>query len=121
MAVFDVNTLLCSFNFFAIITPIYSYALFLPTIISDLGYTRVTAQLFTVPPNMVAFCTVILGCYLSDRFKVRGALMITGCSLAIIGYIMLLAGDSPTVRYGGTFLVAAGMCHLCVPSVKCSK
>lgn len=50
MAVLNINTVLRSLNFFAIITPIYSFSLLLPTIISELGYTSVTAQLFTVPP-----------------------------------------------------------------------
>ena len=50
MAVLNWNTLLLSLNFFAIITPIYSFSLFLPSIISELGYSSVKAQLFTVPP-----------------------------------------------------------------------
>lgn len=50
MAILNWNTLLLSLNFFAIITPIYSFSLFLPSIISELGYSSVTAQLFTVPP-----------------------------------------------------------------------
>lgn len=41
IAVLNWNTVLLSLNFFAIITPIYSFSLFLPTIISALGYTRV--------------------------------------------------------------------------------
>ena len=117
MAVFNINTFLTSLNFFLIITPyvsvvilsptsltfhsIYSFSLFLPTIISGLGYTRVTAQLFTVPPNMVGFFSVLLGTYASDRFKARGPIMIVGCSLAIVGYIMLVAAQRPAVRYGG--------------------
>lgn len=39
MAIFNWNTLLLSLNFFAIITPIYSFSLFLPTIIKGMGYT----------------------------------------------------------------------------------
>ena len=86
---------------------IYSYSLFLPTIISSLGYTRVTAQLFTVPPNMVAFFSVILGCYFSDKFRARGPVIIAGCSLAIGGYIMLLASKTPAVQYGGLVIQLA--------------
>ena len=60
------------------------------TIISSLGYSSVKAQLFTVPPNMGGFFMVIIGTYLSDKIKMRGPIMIVGCLLAIIGYIMLL-------------------------------
>ncbi|KAL8652230.1 MAG: hypothetical protein Q9210_002808 [Variospora velana] len=109
MATLNVNTVLLSLNFFAIITPIYSFSLFLPSIISSLGYNSVKAQLFTVPPNMAGFFAVILCTFLSDRIKARGPIMIGCCSLAIIGYIMLLVKTRPLVHYGGTFLVAAGV------------
>ncbi|KAF2238653.1 MFS general substrate transporter [Viridothelium virens] len=108
-ALLNWNTILLSLDFFAIITPIYSYSLFLPTIISGLGYGRVTAQLFTVPPNMGAFFTVILAGHFSDRYRMRGPFMIAGCTLAIGGYIMLIASKRPLTQYGGTFLVAAGV------------
>lgn len=88
---------------------IYSFSLFLPTIIAGLGYTRVTAQLFTVPPNMGAFLMVLFCSTLSDRIKARGPIMLGGCCLAIIGYVMLLAATRPIVRYGGTFFIAAGV------------
>ena len=116
MAVFNINTWLLSLNFFAIITPIYSFSLFLPTIISNLGYTRITAQLFTVPPNVVGFVTVILGTFLSDRIRSRGLVMIGGCSLAIIGYVILMVEARPAVHYGGTFFVASGV-FACSPAV----
>jgi MFS family permease len=108
-AVFNWNTILLSLNFFAIITPIYSFSLFLPTIIKSLGYTAVRAQLFTVPPNMLAFFTVLLAGHFSDRVRMRGPFMLAGCSLAIGGYIMLIAGKTAGVQYAGTFLVAAGV------------
>lgn len=108
-ALLNVNTILLSLDFFAIITPIYSYSLFLPTIIKSLGYTQVKAQLFTVPPNMGAFFTVLLVGWLSDKWHLRGPLMIVGCTVAIVGYIMLIASTRSSVQYGGTFLVAAGI------------
>ncbi|OCL11192.1 MFS general substrate transporter [Glonium stellatum] len=108
-ALLNWNTILLSLNFFAIITPIYSFSLFLPTIIKSLGYTSVKAQLFTVPPNMGGFFTVLLVGHFSDRLKVRGPLMIVGVAVAIGGYIMLIASSRPLIRYGGTFLVAAGV------------
>ena len=109
MALLNWNTVLLSITFFLLITPIYSYSLFLPTIISTLGYTRVTAQLFTVPPNAGAVFSVLLVTYLSDKYKARGPFMLGGCTIAIAGYIMLLAGKRPQIQYGGTFLIAAGV------------
>lgn len=83
---------------------IYSFSLFLPTIISNLGYSSVKAQLFTVPPNMAGFFSVLLCSFLSDKVKGRGPIMIGCCSLAIIGYIMLLVKTRPLVHYGGFML-----------------
>ena len=80
---------------------IYSFSLFLPTIISSLGYSSVKAQLFTVPPNMAGFFAVLLCTYASDKIKARGPIMIGCCSLAIIGYILLLVKTRPLVHYGG--------------------
>lgn len=108
-AIANVNTVVLSLLFFAIITPIYSYSLFLPTIIRSMGYSRVTAQLFTVPPNMCAFVVVLLTGWASDKWHMRGPLMLVGCTVAIAGYIMLIASDRSSVQYGGTFLVASGI------------
>ncbi|KAL8787727.1 MAG: hypothetical protein Q9213_002047 [Squamulea squamosa] len=109
MAVLNVNTIVLSLNFFAIITPLYSFSLFLPSIIFDLGYNSVKAQLFTVPPNMAGFFAVILFTFLSDKIKGRGPIILVCCSMAIVGYIMLLVETTPLVHYGGTFLVAVGV------------
>ncbi|KAK3115965.1 hypothetical protein LTR53_004192 [Teratosphaeriaceae sp. CCFEE 6253] len=107
-AFFNVNTIAMSINFFIILVPIYSFSLFLPSIISGLGYKAVHAQLLTVPPNFLAFLCVIGSSYLSDRIKMRGPMIVTGTLLAAIGYIMQLASDRPGIKYGGTFFVAAG-------------
>lgn len=47
------------------------FSLFLPTIIQTLGYTSTKAQLYTVPPNVVAFSCVLLTAAFSDHFKMR--------------------------------------------------
>ncbi|KAH8195559.1 hypothetical protein TruAng_010275 [Truncatella angustata] len=74
-----------------------------------LGYTNTVAQLFTVPPNMAAFFVVLGTSFLSDHLKARGPIMAVGCIVSIAGYIMLLAADQNSTRYGGTFLVAVGI------------
>lgn len=86
-----------------------SFSLFLPTIISGLGYASTEAQLFTVPPNLAAFFAVLLVTRISDRFKMRGPFMAVCSLIATAGYIMLLATKNNAVRYAGTFLVAIGV------------
>lgn len=109
MAMLNWNTLLLSLLFFALITPIYSFSLFLPTIIKGMGYTAVNANLLTVPPNACAVVTVLITGYLSDRVGMRGPFMLIGLALAACGYIMLISTANIHVQYGGTFLVASGI------------
>jgi hypothetical protein len=74
-----------------------------------MGYKSTTAQLFTVPPNMAAFITVLGTAYASDMLKNRSYFIIGGCVLGICGYIMMLVATMNAVRYAGTFLVAIGV------------
>ncbi|KAF2720698.1 MFS general substrate transporter [Polychaeton citri CBS 116435] len=115
-ALFNVNTIWMSLNFFIILVPIYSFSLFLPSIIHGLGYSNIKAQLLTVPPNFLAFLVVIFACFMSDRIKMRGPVITVGLLLAAIGYIMQLASERPGVRYAGTFFIAAGA-FPCSPTV----
>jgi MFS family permease len=65
---------------------------------------------------MAAFFLVLVATWLSDRYKRRGIFMLIGSSVAIIGYILLIATSRPLVQYGGTFLVASGS-FVCSPIV----
>ncbi|KAF2755944.1 MFS general substrate transporter [Pseudovirgaria hyperparasitica] len=95
VAILNFETAVLSLLYFAIITPIYSFSLLLPTILRTLAYSKVITQLLTVPPNMGGFLAVLM--------------MLGGVAVAIVGYIMLIASARGLVQYGGTFLVAAGI------------
>ncbi|KAK1750392.1 major facilitator superfamily domain-containing protein [Echria macrotheca] len=94
-----------------ITVPLYSFSIFLPTIIHDLGWseTIVEAQLYSVPPYVAAaILTVVVG-WLADRTRTRGIYNIGSSVLASVGFIMLLATHHPAVAYCGTFLGALGI------------
>lgn len=57
-------------------TGLYSYALFVPTIIASLGHVNTTAQLLTVPPYFIACFFCIGAGWAADRLKQRGLFMI---------------------------------------------
>ncbi|KAK3374541.1 MFS transporter-like protein [Podospora didyma] len=99
----------CAAIWFFLLVPLYSFSLFLPSIIAGMGYKSTIAQLFTVPPNMAGFLVVILAAHFSDKTKNRGYFIVAGTIVGICGYIMLLASDKNSVRYAGTFLVAGGV------------
>jgi len=91
-------------------TGLYSYALFLPTIVRDLGtYNAHTSQLMTVPPYVVACLFCIGAGWLADKKGHRGLFMIFFMCMAIVGLIMLMATQKPAVKYAGCFFLASGI------------
>ncbi|KAF2015956.1 major facilitator superfamily transporter [Aaosphaeria arxii CBS 175.79] len=92
-----------------IYSPLYSFASFLPTIISNLGYSNETAQLMTVPPYVVACLFCISAGWIADKHGQRGVYMISANLVAIVGFLILIAVSEPKLRYLGTFFAAAGI------------
>lgn len=93
--------------------PLYSFSLFLPTIITNMKFlkhpTVVKNQLLSVPPYAVAaVATVIVG-FWSDRIQRRGIFNICCALVGTAGFIMMTATSEATVQYVGTFLGALGI------------
>ncbi|KAH9886963.1 MFS general substrate transporter, partial [Cubamyces lactineus] len=89
--------------------PSYAFVLFLPTIISGLGFSTSRAQLLSVPPNIAgAFFTVLAG-VLADRWRARGAFILVGLVFPLVGYAILYATSSPGTGYAATIIAACGI------------
>jgi MFS family permease len=93
--------------------PLYSFSLFLPTIIQNMSFTSeedvIRNQLLTVPPYVLAaVLTVVVG-YWSDRVQRRGIFNIGCAPISIVGFVMLISTTNPVVQYAGTFLGALGI------------
>lgn len=115
-----------------------SYAVFAPTIIRDLGFSALNAQLLSIPPYAAACILVFVSTLLmivqvsrlipteklvswnSDRTLQRGYHIMAVSCLAIIGYIFLLATLNVGVRYAGAVLVACGVYPI-IPLVSVSR
>lgn len=109
----DPSCWLYGLGFHTMSLPLYTLSLFLPTIISNLGYTAATAQLLTVPPYAFAFITTASVAILSERLGQR-AIFIGGSAIfAVIGYSILLGNSDPVARpgvsYVGVFFAAGGI------------
>jgi cyanate permease len=91
------------------LAPVYSIALFLPTIIHDLGYSAARAQLLTVPP-FVCSCilTIIVGIY-SDKLKTRGPFILLGDVVSLIGFIMAYMTSTPGAGYAAAIIATSGV------------
>jgi len=79
--------------------PLYSFSLFTPTIVKQLGYSSTRANLVSVPIYIVAcLATIGVGFY-ADRRGHR-ALLGACCGLvAIVGYIALMISRLPGLSY----------------------
>lgn len=92
-------------------TGLYSFSLFLPTIVKDLGYKDPKlAQLMTVPPYVVACFFCITAGWLADRLGQRGIFM--------IGFmVMAYVPRNPSSRFAlfvlfVLFVLSVGMTEL---------
>jgi MFS family permease len=105
----EIQVWLTGIAYFGLIVSLYSYSLFLPTIVSGLGYSGSQAQLHTVPPYVPAAVFTVLVAFLSDRLKWRGPFILICLPFAIIGYIMAITAKTNGVRYIAVFFMAAGV------------
>jgi len=100
-----IHMLICMAGF----CPIYSFSLFLPTIIKNMGYTANNAQLMSVPPYVCACVFTIGASWFADRARQRGIFLLGFQVVAIAGFSMLVATGNPSIQYGGVVLAAIGM------------
>ena len=76
---------------------LYSFSVFLPTIINGLGggWNR-QVQALTIPVYIAGFITYVAGAYYSDKTQNRGLFCIAGLAVSMIGYIFLIANKVST-------------------------
>ena len=88
----------------------YSAAFFTPTILKQLGWTAVRAQVRSIPIYTVAAVISLFSAFLSDRLRHRYGFAMLGIIVASTGYIILLAQHavSVSVRYLAIYLIVAG-------------
>lgn len=59
---------------------LYAFSLFLPTIVQQMGYKSIHAQLLSVPPYAVAAVVTIFVGFVADRTRMRGEWMVSSIS-----------------------------------------
>jgi MFS family permease len=105
-SIFDWKTWISMLIYMGVDGPLYAFSLFLPSIISQLGFKSTPANLLTVP---VYFCACIFTCgvgFMADKYGHRGwfnvAFMCIGCA----GYIILIASRNAALSYFAVYLAA---------------
>lgn len=98
-----------AFIYMGVLMPLYSFSLFLPTILAAMGHAGTRAQLLSVPPYACAAAMTIFTGWVADRTRQRGLCNIVVVCFAIVGFTMLIATKNPKIQYAGTFLGAMGI------------
>ncbi|CAG8975885.1 hypothetical protein HYALB_00006502 [Hymenoscyphus albidus] len=98
------------FMFAGCAMPLYGFSLFLPSIITSMGYKNpTTAQLMSVPPYACAAALTIGVGFYADKTGRRGICNMVVPLIGIVGFALLLGSHDAHVKYGGTFLAALGI------------
>lgn len=117
--VLEVQVWLSAFSYMGIIVSLYSFSLFLPTIVTGLGFSGEEAQLHTVPPYVPAVVLTVLVSIAGDKLRWRGPFILIFLPITMIGYIIAIVATTNTQRYAAVFLIAAGIypCGPCILSI----
>lgn len=86
-----------------------SLPVFLPTILSEMGFGPINGQGLTAPPYFLSFLLTIATAFIADRTQQRGIMIIILSCIGGIGYVLLATVESVGVRYFGVWLAAAGI------------
>ncbi|KAK0742409.1 major facilitator superfamily domain-containing protein [Apiosordaria backusii] len=108
----SLQTLLPALMYFSCNVSFSSLPVFLPSILSSMGFSSVSAaQGLTAPPYILSFFICILSTYLADRTQQRGITIIILSLIGGAGYILLATLKETLVgaRYFAVFLAAAGV------------
>jgi hypothetical protein len=90
-----------------------SLPLFVPTIISEMGaFTSIQSNGLSAPPYLFCFFMILLLCYLSDHFKVRGPFCFLGGIISFVGFVIQATTSGVAPRYFGVFLSVNIFCSV---------
>ncbi|KAI1817814.1 major facilitator superfamily domain-containing protein [Poronia punctata] len=103
---------LTAFMFFLANMAYSTLPAFLPTILEEMGHSKLEAEALSAPPNLVAFGAVLLTAHVSDRAQSRFPFIASHALLSASGYLVLAlarpAGLGPLVRYVAVYPAAVG-------------
>ncbi|KAF8817606.1 MFS general substrate transporter [Phlegmacium glaucopus] len=95
--------------FFMVGTTLYGLALFLPSIVSQLGFSPNKTQLLSVGPFAVGFFVTLISAFCSDRYASRGITTALISLLAVAGFALYLSAGHKFVSYGALYLMVPGV------------
>ncbi|KAJ7034654.1 MFS general substrate transporter [Mycena alexandri] len=104
----DYNSYLLSLLFLSAVIPAYCFAIFIPTIIEELGFSQANAQLMSTPPYIFACIVMLIVTRWSDKVQMRGPFILGIAVIGIVGYAVWYGTKSATAGYIAAFLACSG-------------
>ncbi|KJA14608.1 hypothetical protein HYPSUDRAFT_48993 [Hypholoma sublateritium FD-334 SS-4] len=95
--------------FFMTGATLYGLALFLPSIVNQLGFSPDRTQLLSVGPFAAAFFFTLITAYWSDHFRSRGVASAFVGIIAVAGWALYLGAPNKHVAYGALYLMVPGV------------
>jgi MFS family permease len=96
--------------FFMITTVTYSFAFFMPIILSQgLGFSVAASQCLVAPPYVLSGILMYVTSYWGDKYHMRMPILVLNSCISLIGLPMMAFAKSQAVRYLGVFIGAAGI------------
>ncbi|KAH8814833.1 MFS transporter-like protein [Xylogone sp. PMI_703] len=108
-ALLDLKNWLTALMYFSCNVSFASLPVFLPTIISEMGFDPIQSQGLSAPPYFISFLVVIGSTYVADRSRQRGLTIMILSIIGAVGYIMCATTSSTGPRYAGVYLAAGGI------------
>lgn len=112
---FDPQIYLCILLYWGYDAPLYGITLYVPLIITEMGYTSTVAQLMTVPIFALSALTTLGVAHASDRSRMRSPFIFGCLVLQLVGFGICIGFGSAAGTYVGLAIVAAG-CFPCQPA-----
>lgn len=109
LALKDIKTWVSSIALFGIDLTTFGLTVFLPIIITSLGFTNVRAQLMTVPVYFLTAVVFFVCALWSDHLRVRSPFIIGACITTSIGLAIVLGSEVHAVRYFGVYILCMGI------------
>ncbi|QKX56859.1 uncharacterized protein TRUGW13939_03966 [Talaromyces rugulosus] len=78
--------------------PLQGVALFLPQIVSRLGYPTVKTNLYTVAPNVTGAVMLLVLAFASDAVRLRSPFIVLGFLFTLIGFVIYAAINDVTAE-----------------------
>lgn len=97
---------LFSLQYFFMANSLNAFGYFAPTIVASLGYKGHTAQLMTVPPNVVAMILILTNCIHSDKTRERSRHVLGALIFVATGYLLLAVVENHGGRYFAVCVIA---------------